>query len=122
MLIHELSKRTGLSSHTIRFYERSGLISGRRDQGARTNNYFHYDEETVDRLQFIQDAKSVGFTINEIGQVIDAWYSDRYSKEEKLSILDAKLAALEGKQKEIRDMKRRIRRFREDVWNDACHD
>ena len=122
MLIHELSKRTGLSGHTIRFYEKSGLISGRRDPGVSTNNYFHYDEETVDRLQFIQDAKSVGFTITEIGQVIDAWYSDRYTKAEKISILDEKLAALEERQKEIREMKRRIRRFREDVLNDACDD
>lgn len=28
MLINELSKRTGITAHTIRFYEKSGLIKG----------------------------------------------------------------------------------------------
>ena len=45
MLINELSKRTGITAHTIRFYEKSGLISGKRDPLVKTNKYFLYDEE-----------------------------------------------------------------------------
>ena len=48
MLINELSKRTGITAHTIRFYEKSGLIKGVRDENVKSNNYFHYDEETVE--------------------------------------------------------------------------
>lgn len=120
MLIHELAKRSGLSSHTIRFYEKSGLIRGLRDEKVKTNKYLHYDEECLDRLLFIQEAKSVGFTIGEIGQMIDAWYGDRYTKEEKLSILRDKLAAIEARQKEIRGMKRRIVRFMQDIQDGLC--
>ena len=72
MLIHELSKRTGITAHTIRFYEKSGLIKGKRDENVKSNKYFHYDEETVDKLELIRDAKSIGFTINEICQLIEA--------------------------------------------------
>lgn len=120
MLINELSKRSGVSIHTIRFYEKSGLIKGLRDDHVTSNNYFHYDEEAVERLEFISDAKSVGFTIKEIGQVIDAWYNDVYSKKQKIAILENQLASLEERLKEIRQMKRKIAAFIVDVKQDSC--
>ena len=61
-----------------------------------------------------------GFTIREIGQLIDAWYNNRFSKEEKLSILDEKLLSLEQKMKEIKEMKKQIDAFKKDVLNDKC--
>ena len=120
MLVNELSKRTGVSIHTIRFYEKSGLIKGMRDASIKTNNYFHYDAETIEKLEFIGDAKSVGFTIREIGQLIDTWYNNRFSKEEKVGILDEKLLSLEQKLKEIKEMKKQIEAFKKDVLNDKC--
>ena len=120
MLINEIAKIIGISTHTIRFYEKSGLIEGKRDDSIKSNNYFHYDEETIEKLEFISDAKSVGFTIREIGQIIDAWYNNKYAKEEKLSILDEKLLSLEQKLKEIKEMKNQIEEFKKDVLNDKC--
>ena len=120
MLINEIAKITGISAHTIRFYEKSGLIEGKRDESIKSNNYFHYDEETIEKLEFISDAKSVGFTIREIGQLIDAWYNNRFSKEEKLNILNEKLHSLEQKIKEIKEMKKQIDSFKKDVLNDKC--
>ncbi|CAM3318937.1 MerR family transcriptional regulator [Aquirufa ecclesiirivi] len=120
MLINELSKKTGLSTHTIRFYEKSGLIEGKQNEAIKSNNYFHYDEVTVEKLEFISDAKSVGFTIREIGQMIDAWYNQKYTKEQKLEILDDKLISLEQKMKEIKEMKKQIIEFKDDVLNDRC--
>jgi MerR family copper efflux transcriptional regulator len=120
MLINELSKKTGLSTHTIRFYEKSGLIEGKQNEAVKSNNYFHYDEVTVEKLEFISDAKSVGFTIKEIGQMIDAWYNQKYTKEQKLEILDDKLISLEQKMKEIKEMKKQIIKFKDDVLNDRC--
>jgi MerR family Zn(II)-responsive transcriptional regulator of zntA len=109
MLINELSKKTGISTHTIRFYEKSGLIEGK-----------HYDDVTIDKLEFISDAKSVGFTIKEIGQIIDAWYNRKYTKKQKLEILDDKLNSLEQKMKEIKEMKKQILQFKDDVLNNRC--
>jgi MerR family copper efflux transcriptional regulator len=108
MLINELAKRTGVSVHTIRFYERYGLIRGRRDPAITSNNYLHYDEECVDRLELILDAKSAGFTLQEINEIIDAWYKDTYTKREKRQILERKLQALDDKIKELRQMKKII--------------
>ena len=120
MLINELSKKTGISTHTIRFYEKSGLIEGKQDETIKSNNYFHYDDVTIEKLEFINDAKSVGFTIKEIGQIIDAWYSKKYTKNQKIEILDDKLISLEQKMKEIKIMKKQIMQFKEDVINDKC--
>jgi len=120
MLINELSKNTGISTHTIRFYEKSGLIEGKRNDSIKSNNYFHYDEVTIEKLAFISDAKSVGFTIKEIGQIIDAWYNRKYTKKQKLEILYDKLNSLEQKLKEIKDMKKQILQFKDDVLNDRC--
>jgi MerR family Zn(II)-responsive transcriptional regulator of zntA len=120
MLINELSKKTGISTHTIRFYEKSGLIEGKQDESIKSNNYFHYDDVTIEKLEFISDAKSVGFTIKEISQIVDAWYNNKYTKKQKLEILDDKLIFLEQKMKEIKEMKKQIFRFRDDVLNSRC--
>ena len=62
MLINELSKKTGISIHTIRFYEKSGLIEGKQDESVKSNNYFHYDEVTVEKLEFISVENSLNLT------------------------------------------------------------
>jgi DNA-binding transcriptional MerR regulator len=70
MLIGELSKRSGLTRDTIRFYEKHGLIAvGRKER--RYNNYKEYSEETFRRLMSIKLIKSLGFTLNEVSEVLD---------------------------------------------------
>jgi MerR family transcriptional regulator, copper efflux regulator len=115
MLINELSKRTGITTHTIRFYEKSGLIKGKRDANIKSNNYFHYDEETIDRLTAIREAKSAGFTISEIGELIDACFIDIYTKKQKLAFLDNKLASLDEKINDLKEMKKKINSFKKEI-------
>jgi MerR family transcriptional regulator, copper efflux regulator len=120
MLINELSKRTGITAHTIRFYEKSGLIKGKRDENVKSNKYFHYDEETVEKLELVRDAKSVGFTISEIGQLMDAWYNNKMTVAEKLVVLDEKLQSIDDRIKQLKEMKKMIGQFKKDVVEDAC--
>jgi DNA-binding transcriptional MerR regulator len=120
MLISELSKRTGITAHTIRFYEKSGLIKGKRDESVKSNKYFHYDEEIVEKLKLVRDAKSIGFTISEIGQLMDAWYNNKITVSEKLAVLDEKLLSIEEKIKQLKEMKKMISQFKKNVFVDAC--
>ncbi|WP_370633608.1 MerR family transcriptional regulator [Pedobacter sp. Leaf250] len=53
-LIHQLSKETGIPIPTLRFSEKSGLIQGRCKTDVSTNNYQFYDQEAIDKLNFIQ--------------------------------------------------------------------
>jgi MerR family copper efflux transcriptional regulator len=120
MLINELSKRTGISAHTIRFYEKSGLIKGRRNENVKTNRYFHYDEESVEKLTLVREAKSVGFTINEIAQLMDAWYNNKITVSEKLEVLDEKLLSIDARIKQLKEMKKMIIQFKKDVLEENC--
>jgi len=72
MLIGELSKRTGFSHDTIRFYEKKGLIDVKRKE-RRDNNYKEYSEAVYERLVLIKTIKGLGFTLNEIDEFIEAW-------------------------------------------------
>lgn len=120
MLINELSKRTGITAHTIRFYEKSGLIKGKRDENVKSNKYFHYDDETIEKLELIRDAKSVGFTISEIGQLMDAWYSNKLTISEKVAVLDEKLSSIDQRIKQLKEMKELIKEFKKSVVDEAC--
>jgi DNA-binding transcriptional MerR regulator len=120
MLINELSKRTGITTHTIRFYEKSQLIKGKRNHHIKSNNYFHYDEETVEKLELIRDAKSIGFTLNEIARLMDAWYNNKLSVAEKTAILDEKLLSISERIKQLQEMKKMIGKFKKDVMKDDC--
>lgn len=68
LFIGELSHRVELSTQTIRYYERLGLI----DPPERTESQYRiYSEEAVERLQFIQKAKLFGLSLDEIKQLIE---------------------------------------------------
>jgi len=120
MLINELAKRTGITAHTIRFYEKSGLIQGKRDERVTSNNYFHYDEETVEKLTLIKDAKSIGFTISEISNLMDAWYSKKMTIADKLTVLKDKMVAIDEKIEQLLEMKQLIGEFMNTVENENC--
>src|SRR5258705_10608925 len=67
MQIGRVAQSTGLSVDTIRFYEKQSLIplAQRTDAGYRV-----YDESTVDRLQLIGRAQSLGFSLQEIREFL----------------------------------------------------
>jgi MerR family transcriptional regulator, copper efflux regulator len=120
MLINELSKITGVTAHTIRFYEKSGLIKGKRDENIKTNKYFHYDDEAIEKLELIRDAKAVGFSLSEIGQLIDAWYNNKITIAEKLIVLDEKLNSIDERIKQLKEMKKLISEFKKTVVSESC--
>jgi len=66
--IGQLAKHSELTIETIRFYERKDLLKPdtRSDAGYRL-----YNESSVERLVSIKRAKSLGFTINEIRDLLD---------------------------------------------------
>jgi len=73
MKIGELSKMTGVSIDTIRYYEQRKLLP----QAARTQSgYRQYLNDDVTRLRFIVQAKELGFTLKEISQLLGIQSND----------------------------------------------
>ena len=93
MLISKFSQKTGVSKDTIRFYEKAGLLDSNTKRGE--NNYRHYNDEAVARLQFIRQGKALGFTLSEIKKVIDEW--DTLSSGDKLRITQNKIEEVDEK-------------------------
>ncbi len=67
--IGEVAERAGLSLRTVRYYEEQGLIApeGRTEGGFRL-----YTAEHVDRLLLIRHMKPLGFTVQEMRELLDA--------------------------------------------------
>ena len=68
----------------------------------------------------VRDAKSVGFTINEIGQLMDAWYNNKMTVSEKLAVLDEKLLSIDVRIKQLKEMKQMISLFKKDIIDETC--
>lgn len=65
--IGELSAQTGISSKAIRYYEEIGLLPPAK----RADNYYRiYDEQDVERLGFIQRARSLDFALEDIAEIL----------------------------------------------------
>ncbi|MDX2370881.1 MAG: MerR family transcriptional regulator [Colwellia sp.] len=63
MTIGKLASAVGISVETIRFYQRQGLVA---QPEKPLNGFRQYEFDTIERLKFIINAKSLGFTLNEI--------------------------------------------------------
>jgi DNA-binding transcriptional MerR regulator len=68
MLIGELSKRSGLSRDTLRYYEKLGLLTATSRNA--DNDYKHFGPAALDRLQHVQRLKDVGFTLREVRRLL----------------------------------------------------
>ncbi|MEP7149246.1 MAG: MerR family transcriptional regulator, partial [Acidobacteriota bacterium] len=68
MTASALAKRTNLPIYTVRHYTRIGLLKPSRDL---RNGYRLYKTSDRERLSFISAAKELGFTLNEIEEILD---------------------------------------------------
>ena len=67
LTIGQVAKRADVGVETVRFYERKGLLS---EPNRKPSGYRQYDEEVIDRLRFIKRAKELGFTLNEVKELL----------------------------------------------------
>jgi len=66
LTIGELSKRSGVATSALRYYETQGLISSTRTSG----NQRRYPRPTLRRVAFIRSAQRVGLTLEEIADAL----------------------------------------------------
>ena len=96
MTISRLAAAAGVNVETVRFYQRTGLI----DEPARPNGgYRTYGGEDVRRIRFIKRAQLLGFTLDEIANLLklegsQACASTRDLAAKKLAMVEAKLSDL----------------------------
>ena len=87
MNIGEAARRSGISSKMIRHYEQLGLIapSGRSEAGYRV-----FSERDLGLLRFIRQARSLGFSLEQIGQLVLLWQDEARASLERARSLRAR--------------------------------
>ncbi|UKY47412.1 MerR family transcriptional regulator [Streptomyces inhibens] len=104
MLIGELAAQAGMTKDTLRFYEKVGLVAGRR----LPNGYRDFPPETVAWLHYIRTAQTLGFSLAEISRhgeelrdAPDAAEALSALFEEKIQVIDARMAELAALRTEL---------------------
>lgn len=98
MKIGELARRCDVNIDTIRYYERQGVlpVPERMPSG-----YRRYRKSDIARLRFVRRAKALGFTLEEIGELLTL--SDHRDEDmgELKAVATAKLADIEARLAEL---------------------
>jgi DNA-binding transcriptional MerR regulator len=92
MLISELARQTSVSAQTIRYYESIGLMTRPKRAG---NNYRDYTPTDVERLRFIASARSLGFTLADIREILTVRDGGQAPCVQVLETLDHRLQELD---------------------------
>jgi MerR family copper efflux transcriptional regulator len=93
MTISELARRTHIKAHTIRFYEKEGLLP-QRCVCRQQNNYRDYCEEAVESLLLIKEGQLAGFTVAELKELISTEDADTISAEQQTTFIRRKIEAI----------------------------
>lgn len=68
LTIGQLAREAGVSAHTLRFYERRGLLPR---PSRTTKNYRLYTRETLATIAFIKRAQELEFSLSEVKELLD---------------------------------------------------
>ena len=111
LTIGKLAKAGGVGVETIRFYQRKGLL----EQPTRGSGIRRYGSEDLRRLRFIRQAQAAGFTLAQIGELLELDSSHDRARardlaQERVAALDAKIAELQEARSALASLARECRR------------
>ncbi len=103
LTIGELADQTGITTDTLRYYEKVKLVkAGSRSAGG----YRLYNADTINVIRFIRGAKALNFTLDEIRKLLTLNTSDTATCAEMFKHTEEKIAEAENKIKELKHIKK----------------
>ena len=98
MTIARLAGAGGVGVETVRYYQRRGLLAEPERPGG--SGFRNYDEADVRRLRFIRSAQAAGFTLEEIGELLQLDAVDDRTRarglaRSRIEAIDLKIAELQ---------------------------
>lgn len=100
--IGQVARDAGVGIDTVRFYERQGLIA---EPPRKRSGYRQYPVETVQRIRFIRRAKELGFTLEEIAELIALRSTSGRSCADVRAHASERIARIEEKVADLEQMK-----------------
>jgi len=113
MNIGQAAERSGVSAKMIRYYESIGLIpkTVRTEAGYRV-----YSEADIHTLRFIRRARDLGFSVEQIGELVSLWQDRSRASTDVKSIALEHIQSLERKIAELRSMTETLKHLAQ-----TCH-
>lgn len=113
MNISAVADRSGVPAKTIRYYESIGLIAAPpRSEGG----YRVYSTRDVETLRFIQRARSLGFSVNDVSDLLALWQDRSRASAEVKALAGRHVEEIERKIAELEEMRATLT-----TLMDRCH-
>lgn len=109
----ELAKRAGVSTDTLRHYERKGVLARPPRQA---NGYRQYAPSALDRVQLIRRALAVGFTLDELAAVLRVRDQGGAPCAEVRALTETKLEEVETRLRDLTNLRNELRTVLKD-WD-----
>jgi MerR family mercuric resistance operon transcriptional regulator len=103
-----LAKQAGVNLETVRFYERRGLLPR---QPRSASGYRLFPADAARRLRFIRRAQELGFSLNEIRELLSLRVSRTTRSADIRERAEAKVADIEAKIRSLESMRRTLRKL-----------
>ncbi|OAX48348.1 MerR family transcriptional regulator [Paenibacillus sp. AD87] len=103
MKIQELADLMNLTPHTIRFYEKEGLLDSRHIQREK-NNYRNYSDEAIERLRLIKKFQGIGCSLAELKTILQDHDTNARTNQEVIEWILQKINEIERKKEEYDHM------------------
>lgn len=103
LLIGEVATRSGVSRKALRLYERTGILPASR---RTTAGYRVYGPETLSILEFVAQARRLGFHLDEIKEVVQIRRSGRCPCPHVLDLVRQKVEELDRTVADLTEMRR----------------
>jgi Cu(I)-responsive transcriptional regulator len=99
--IGQAAKNSGISAKMIRYYETIGLmpVPPRTDGG-----YRDYSPADIHRLRFVRRARDLGFSVDQIGELLKLWSDQHRSSADVKALAQAHIDNLETRARELKQM------------------
>src|SRR5262245_6287713 len=108
LTIGQLAKQAQVNIDTVRYYERRGLIP---EPPRRWSGYRQYSQADLARLQFIKRAQKLGFSLQEIAELLSLRVDPETSCPDGKTRAEGKMAEIEAKIQELESMKRALEKL-----------
>lgn len=102
MRIGEVASSAGVNVQTLRYYERRGLVLPTRRRGS---GYREYGPEAAQRVRFIRRAQDLGFSLDEIGELLSLRDGPDPGMAEVRRVVQQRVAQIERRSRELGRMR-----------------
>ena len=108
LTVGHVARRAGVSPHTVRYYDRVGLLKAASRTGA---GYRDYSEDALERLRFIRDAQRLGLRLQDIRDLLEIRDRGQCPCGHTRKLVETRLTLVRAEIRRLRDIESELERM-----------